>query len=355
MKDRHKLTRKRATEPIDLKNTSINLIGEAYNFLEPIKDQISLLAIGGSRAYGTDIETSDTDLRGILIDTENNILGIKDDFEQLEERKSDTVLFTMDKMFKLLSNSNPNVIELLGLREQDYLYRDNIAMHLINNKGLFLSKDAYYKFYGYAKGQLARLENALVNRANNGEISIVDAKKLLELRLVTKISDYERKYNSFKAEVYVENDQVDINYTFKELNNQKIKHILSELNDIKENLNKVGRRAGRVMGKGDEQISKHAMHLIRLYYICIDILEHREIITYRSVERELLLEIRKGSMQRPDGTFKNEFYTLMRNLELKLKKALDNSSLPDKPDQEKLNKLKIELNMLQLEKYGYNL
>ena len=47
----------------------------------------------------------------------------------------------------------------------------------------------------------------------------------------------------------------------------------TSLNDLK--------RAGRVIKKGEDQIGKHAMHLVRLYFMCIDILEHREIITYR--------------------------------------------------------------------------
>lgn len=36
------------------------------------------------------------------------------------------------------------------------------------------------------------------------------------------------------------------------------------------------------------------MHLIRLYMMCLDILERKEIVTFRAKEHELLMSIRNG-------------------------------------------------------------
>ena len=58
-------------------------------------------------------------------------------------------------------NCNPNTIELLGLKEEHYLYLNDIGKELINNKKLFLSKRAIQSFGGYASAQLRRLQNAL--------------------------------------------------------------------------------------------------------------------------------------------------------------------------------------------------
>ena len=48
-----------------------------YNFIRENKhlgENIILLGLGGSRAYGTNIETSDIDIRGIAINSADEIL-----------------------------------------------------------------------------------------------------------------------------------------------------------------------------------------------------------------------------------------------------------------------------------------
>ncbi len=45
-------------------------------------------------------------------------------------------------------------------------------------------------------------------------------------------------------------------------------------------------------------LNKHAMHLIRLFMMAIDILEKEDIITYRKDEHELLMKIRGENFRR---------------------------------------------------------
>ena len=71
------------------------LSGEEYGFLfknEYLGNNVILLGLGGSKAYGTSLPTSDTDVRGIAIGPRNQVFGLKDDFEQVVETNTDTVI-----------------------------------------------------------------------------------------------------------------------------------------------------------------------------------------------------------------------------------------------------------------------
>ena len=84
--------------------------------------------------------------------------------------------------------------------------------------------------------------------------------------------------------------------------------------------------------KDELHLNKHAMHLIRLYLMAIDIFEKEEIITYRADDLELLLSIRNGQYMNEDGTYRFEFFELVNEYEKRLDYAVDNSSLPVQPD-----------------------
>lgn len=95
-----------------------------YDFLrtnENLGNNIILLGLGGSHAYGTENENSDLDVRGVATNSKRNIL-IGADFEQFVETETDTIIYSFDKIVKLLCSCNPNTIEILGLKPEHYLY-----------------------------------------------------------------------------------------------------------------------------------------------------------------------------------------------------------------------------------------
>lgn len=49
--------------------------------------------------------------------------------------------------------------------------------------------------------------------------------------------------------------------------------------------------------------------------MCIDILTKEEIITYRADEHDLLMSIRNGEFQKPEGGYRPEFFELVDDLE----------------------------------------
>ena len=67
-------------------NEIIKLVASPeYDFLrtnEHLGDRIMFLTLGGSHAYGTNVESSDVDVRGVAMNRKTDILGLSN-FEQL--------------------------------------------------------------------------------------------------------------------------------------------------------------------------------------------------------------------------------------------------------------------------------
>lgn len=137
------------------------LHNEQYDFLRTnpnLGEHIILLGLGGSHAYGTNTDESDLDIRGCALDTKEQIL-LRQNFEQVTNDETDTTIYSLSKIVSLLSNCNPNVIEMLGLKRKHYLYLSPVGEELLKkNRKLFLSKKALHSFGGYASQQLYRLK-----------------------------------------------------------------------------------------------------------------------------------------------------------------------------------------------------
>ena len=132
-------------------NIKEKLESREYDFLrtnERIKNNTMLLTLGGSLAYGTNVDyidpdtgnryISDIDLRGILSENPNEIIGLSK-FEQFENKTTDTVLYGFSKMIKLLLNCNPNVIEILGTKPEHIFHLSEEGKMLKDNTNIFLT------------------------------------------------------------------------------------------------------------------------------------------------------------------------------------------------------------------------
>lgn len=79
------------------------LESEKYDFLrtnENLGDNIILLVISGSHAYGLDTPESDLDIRGIAVENEETLFGLGH-FEQYEDKETDTVIYSLRKFIQL--------------------------------------------------------------------------------------------------------------------------------------------------------------------------------------------------------------------------------------------------------------
>jgi predicted nucleotidyltransferase len=70
-------------------------------------------AVSGSRAYGTNLPHSDTDLKGVFILPEAEFFGL-DYIPQIANETNDEVFYELRRFVELLLKNNPTVLELLG-------------------------------------------------------------------------------------------------------------------------------------------------------------------------------------------------------------------------------------------------
>ncbi len=328
--------------------TSI-LKAKEYDFIntnEHLGKHVILLGLAGSYSYGTNNENSDIDVRGVALNRKSDLIGMTE-FEQYVDDKTDTTIYGFYKMIQLLLSCNPNTMELLGLNEEHYLFLNDIGRELIANTKLFLSKRAIQSFGGYADAQLRRLQNALARDSypqSEKEQHIFNSVK-------NAMHDFKSRYEKFEngaIKIYIDkstNSELDteifletklVHYPLRDY-----KNIWNEMNNIVKDYDKLGKRNKK---KDDNHLNKHAMHLVRLFMMVIDILEKQKINTYRVAEHDLLLSIRRGDFQKKDGTFREEFYEMVAEYEQKLEYAAKHTELPEEPNIEAVQEFVMAVN-----------
>lgn len=112
---------------------------------------------GGSISYGTNTADSDTDVKGICIPPREYFFGLNR-FEQHETKEPDSVIYSLQKFIQLAMKCNPNIIEMLYVRENHILFCNEWGEKLLSLRDEFLSKQARHSFGGYAYAQLQQLD-----------------------------------------------------------------------------------------------------------------------------------------------------------------------------------------------------
>ena len=93
--------------------------------------------------------------------TPDSILGMES-FDVFEDKKTDTVIYSMKRFMELAIKGAPNVLEILFSSPENILYCDEkIGKMLLDNRDMFLSKRVYYSFKGYDKNALKDAEKRL--------------------------------------------------------------------------------------------------------------------------------------------------------------------------------------------------
>lgn len=321
-------------------------------FIEQHRDDIILLSYGGSYAYGTNVENSDVDLRGIYTDNPINILS-GNFTENIIDHDSDTVLYSLNKMVSLLCKCNPNVIEILGCRPQDYFILNDNGKKLIDNSHLFRSRKAIGSFGGYANDQLRRLENYVArnNSQEEREKHILNSIKFAKEEFAKRYSDIDDLVNLYIDKSNREEFETEI-FADIRLNHYPLRdwcEIWNEMQSVVQSYSKIGKRNKNAITHN--KLAKHQMHLVRLYFMAFDILLDGKIVTYRDKDHDLLMQIRNGVFLKDDKPT-DEFFTYVDDLETKLKKYVEKTDLPKEPNYKQINNLVAEINYDIIKKRG---
>jgi predicted nucleotidyltransferase len=141
-----------------------------------IPEHTILLGYRGSIAYGTYQARSDKDVLGVYIPPVERYLGVSahHGFQRYEQRASmvqdyDSVVYELTKFVYLGAQANPNVLPLLWIRPQHYLYRSELGNVLINHRDLFNTSRVYHTFTGYAHNQLLGMTRDQASKGSMGQ------------------------------------------------------------------------------------------------------------------------------------------------------------------------------------------
>ena len=336
------------------------------------KGLIILECISGSRAYGLETPTSDTDIKGVFLLPKEEYYGLNYT-PQVNNETNDIVFYEFGRFMELLSLNNPNILELLNTPESAIIYKhpflDDIKSELILSK---LCNNTFGKFalsqIKKAKGLKKKIVNPVAKERKtvlsfcfvNYDQGAIPFLKYLEIKGwqqencgLVNIQHMKDVYGLYYS------DQLGFSGVLRGKNSNDIclssipkgtkQDALMYFNrngystyckEYREYRDWVDRRNDdryeNTKSHGKNYDSKNMMHVFRLLEMAIEIGKEKKVNVKRP-NRVFLLDIKAG---------KFEYEELLKMADLKqaeMKSAFDKSSLTEKPDLEMINELTYRL------------
>ena len=263
----------------------------------------------GSHAYGLATESSDEDFRGVFVGMPDNLVGL----HPVEhcELTGDNMLFELRKFIILARDCNPNIIELLFVDESDILLQNEWWLRIKSQRETFLSRRAKHTFSGYAMAQLKKIRSHNKWLHDPQPRDQPTAAKYLKTKHIEGLGTRE-VFDQAAYETALK--QWRQYWEWKEKRNPK-RAVLEEAHGYD---------------------TKHAMHLIRLLRMGVEIMRGEGVQVKRR-DREGLLSIRQGQLSY------DELVEMAEELDRQLGNLYQTSALPHAPDAEKINSLLLEV------------
>lgn len=148
--------------------------------------------VSGSLSYGTDLASSDLDLRGVFIATPERQIGLSI-FDYYKAEKDDAVYNGLAKFLDQCAGGAINMIELLYVRESDVRVLTEDFATFIANRNRFLTIDMLHKTLGFMVGMRRRAECLIAKRAagklEDNQAAIIDKQLMHAVRVGRMVSE----------------------------------------------------------------------------------------------------------------------------------------------------------------------
>jgi hypothetical protein len=372
-----------------------------------VDSHIIFLTLTGSHAYGMSRPESDVDVRGVVLPPKRITLSFYKEFNQFESdglkepigrttasafdaikrhptaghsfgihKELDFGVFNIIKFFKLASNANPNIFELLFVDEREILFSSKPWERVLAQRDLFLTKKVKHTYTGYANSQLGRIKRHrawllnppkeeptrkafglpeestlpadLRNTINESVENLIRQWNLEDgIELTGAAQDVVReRIRSFHAsalqckskelddkiyEIGIDSLGLtrDVMAALKaERKYRAARQHWNQYQNWKKHRNE--KRAALEADFGYD--TKHASHLIRLLRSGLEILRDKKVLVRRP-DAELLLDIRRGKFSY------DEIIEMGEGLQKEIADIYMNSELPKSPDLERIDLL----------------
>lgn len=336
----------------------------------------------GSHAYGTNIETSDEDFRGVCVAPREHYLGYKrafrpNTFEDVTINKPvDLVVFEMRKFLLLCGSNNPNALELLFTDPKDHLLVTPIAEELLANRNMFLSRLAKQTFGGYARSQMHRIKlhyewlhgKAPTHPPTRSEFGLTEPLEIKKEQMDAALATVAKKLGQWNltglntvspaarialqetmaemlAEASISTDELwygaartlGFSENFIDLvgREKKYRAAVKHWHDYQDWLRDRNPARAALEAKYGYDV-KHGMHLVRLLDEAIELLTYGTLTVFR-LDAEKLVSIRRGAWS------KDQMIEWAEAQMARLLVLAETSVLPDEPDYEKIDSLCVRL------------
>ena len=120
--------------------------------------ELVLEVVSGSRAYGLATESADTDVRGVFLPSEDDILGFG--YRDTHVSKPDKQHHSLRKYLHLCLKANPSLLAWLWVKDEFVRELGPVGYDLRLNRRRLLSKLVHKTFGGYARSQLKKMEKS---------------------------------------------------------------------------------------------------------------------------------------------------------------------------------------------------
>ncbi len=342
--------------------------------IEDLREQglIVLECISGSKAYGLDTPTSDTDIKGVFVLPKHLYYGL-DYIPQINNETNDIVFYELGRFIDLLAQNNPNILELLNTPDEAILYKHPFLTEL--KPEVFLSKSCVNTFGKFALSQIKKakgLKKKIVNpiskerktpldfcfvNYNNGSVPV---SKFLEIKGwqqencgLVNIANMRDVYGLYYSDTKffsgiiqgAESNDVSLSSIPKEFEQQALLFFNKDgysfyCREYREYWEWVEKRNDEryqsTESHGKNYDAKNMMHVFRLLDMAIEIGQQGRV-NVRRPNRDFLLEIKSGKFEY------DELLSWADEKQVEMEAAFTQSTLPEKPDVKVINQLLFQL------------